>query len=158
MIIEVIASFFAAYSFGILFNIKDKYLTIAGFGGAIGWFIYKLCLVFGISDAVSLFISALCFSTYSEISARIYKTPSTLLSVCSLIPLVPGYGIYNTMYEFIKGNYITGMDYAISTISSACSLALGFIFISTFFRSFRFKKLYSKHNKHLHNQKRSTTS
>ena len=28
MIIEVIAAFFVAYSFGILFNIKGKYLTI----------------------------------------------------------------------------------------------------------------------------------
>lgn len=156
MIVEIIASFFAAYSFGILFNIKGKYLTLAGFGGAIGWFVYKLGLLFGISDAISLFISALCFSTYSEISARVYKTPSTLLSVCSLIPLVPGYGIYNTMYEFIKGNYITGMDYAISTISSACALALGVIFISTFFRSFRFKKSYTKSNNH--KQNRSITS
>ena len=41
MIIEVIASFFVAYSFGILFNIKGKYLIIAGVGGSIGWFLYK---------------------------------------------------------------------------------------------------------------------
>ena len=56
------------------------------------------------------------------------------------------------MYEFIKGNYIKGMDYAISTIASACALALGVIFISTFFRSFRFKKLYSKSNNQKQNK------
>lgn len=147
MIIEVIASFFVAYSFGVLFNIKGKYLTIAGFGGSIGWLVYKLCLLFSLSDSGSLFIAALCFSTYCEISARIFKTPATLLSVCCLIPLVPGYGVYNTMYELLKGDYVKGMDYAISTLSNAFSLALGVIFISTIFRSFKFNNFYSKFKK-----------
>lgn len=144
MIIEIIASFFVAYSFGVLFNIKGKHLTIAGFGGAIGWLVYKLGLLFGIGDSLSLFIAALCFSIYCEVSARIFKTPTTLFSVCSLIPLVPGYGVYNTMYELLKGNYVKGMDYAISTLSSAFALALGVIFISTIFRNFKFNKFYSK--------------
>ncbi|MGL5345760.1 MAG: threonine/serine exporter family protein [Peptostreptococcaceae bacterium] len=141
MLIEVIASFFVAYSFGVLFNIKGKYLIVAGFGGSIGWFFYKLGLLMGLSDSGSLFIAALIFSTYCEISARIFKTPTTLLSVCCLIPLVPGYGVYNTMYELLKGDYVKGMDYAISTLSSAFALALGVIFISTIFRNFKLHSL-----------------
>ena len=44
MIIEVIAAFFVAYSFGILFNIKGKYLIIAGGGGAMdGFYINSVC-------------------------------------------------------------------------------------------------------------------
>lgn len=50
MIIEVIAAFFVAYSFGILFNIKGKYLIIAGGCGAIGWFLYKFCMQIGIAE------------------------------------------------------------------------------------------------------------
>lgn len=144
MLIEVIASFFVAYSFGVLFNIKGKYLIVAGFGGSIGWLFYKLGLLIGLSDSGALFIASLIFSIYCEISARIFKTPATLLSVCCLIPLVPGYGVYNTMYELLKGDYFKGIDYAISTLSSAFALALGVIFISTLFRNFNLNLLYNK--------------
>ena len=57
MIIEVIASFFVAYSFGILFNIKGKYLIIAGVGGSIGWFLYKFCVQISLGESFSLFIA-----------------------------------------------------------------------------------------------------
>lgn len=51
MLIELIAAFFVSYSFGILFNIKGKYLIIAGGGGSLGWFLYKICLYFGFAKA-----------------------------------------------------------------------------------------------------------
>lgn len=141
MIIEVIASFFVAYSFGILFNIKGKYLIIAGVGGAIGWFLYKFCMQISIGESFSLFIASIGFSIYCETCARLYKTPSTILSVCCLIPLVPGYGIYNSLYAFLTKDYIKAVDYGVSTISNACSLALGIILISTIYRNYSLNKI-----------------
>lgn len=141
MIIEVIASFFVAYSFGILFNIKGKYLIIAGVGGSIGWFLYKFCMQINIRESFSLFIASIGFSIYCETCARLYKTPSTILSVCCLIPLVPGYGIYNTLYAFLIKDYIQAVDYGVSTISNACSLALGIILISTLYRNYSLNKI-----------------
>lgn len=141
MIIEVVASFFVAYSFGILFNIKGKYLIIAGVGGSIGWFLYKFCMQISIGESFSLFIASIGFSIYCETCARLYKTPSTILSVCCLIPLVPGYGIYNTLYAFLIKDYIKAVDYGVSTISNACSLALGIILISTLYRNYSLNKI-----------------
>ena len=141
MIIEVIASFFVAYSFGILFNIKGKYLIIAGFGGSIGWFLYKFCVQISLGESFSLFIASIGFSIYCESCARLYKTPSIILSVCCLIPLVPGYGIYNTLYAFLIKDYIQAIDYGVSTISNACSLALGIILISTIYRNYSLNKI-----------------
>ncbi|RDY26464.1 threonine/serine exporter [Romboutsia weinsteinii] len=155
MIIEIISSFFVALSFGILFNIKGKYLIVAGVGGAITWFIYKLCLGYEFGESSSLFIAALVFSIYCEFAARIYKTPSTILSVCCLIPLVPGYGVYNTMYSLLVGDYIKAMEYGTSTLSSAGALALGVIFVSTLFRNFNLHRLIDKiiNYYHRHNNK-----
>ena len=94
MIIEVIAAFFVAYSFGILFNIKGKYLIIAGGGGAIGWFLYKFCMQIGIAETSSLFIASIGFSIYCETCARLYKTPSTILSAVSYTHLKEEYYLY----------------------------------------------------------------
>ncbi|MGL5692750.1 MAG: threonine/serine exporter family protein [Peptostreptococcaceae bacterium] len=141
MIIEVIMAFFASFSFGILFNVKGKYLYVAGIGGSLGWFIYKLGLGYGIGESSSLFLSAIIFGLYCEICARIFMTPATILSVCALIPLVPGYGVYNTLFEFLKGNYIEALDFATNTFASAGALALGIIFTSTVFRNINLHKL-----------------
>ncbi|QJA07768.1 threonine/serine exporter [Romboutsia sp. CE17] len=141
MFIEIIMSFFAAFSFGILFNVKGKYLYVAGFGGSLGWFVYKACLTSGIGGSSSLFLSAVVFSIYCEMCARIYMTPTTILSVCCLIPLVPGYGVYNTLYECLKGNYIKAFDIGTTTLGSAGALALGVILVSTLFRNFNLHKL-----------------
>ncbi|MDY5913291.1 MAG: threonine/serine exporter family protein [Inconstantimicrobium porci] len=135
MIIEVIAAFFVAYGFGILFNIKGKYLFLSGIAGSIGWFAYKLCLNLGSSDNLAYFIAALSFSIFCQICAIKYHTPYTILSICALIPLVPGYGVYNSMYQFLTGNYIKAIDYGVTTLSNAGSLALGVILISSIFRT-----------------------
>ena len=131
---ELLSSFIATIGFGILFNIKGKNLIFAGFGGALGWIVYKITLSHGISDIPAMFISSIIFSIYSEICARFLKTPVTTIVICSLIPLVPGGGMYYTMYEAIQGNVIASLNKALTTISAAGALALGVIFVSTITR------------------------
>ena len=134
LIKEVLATFIATIAFGVLFNIHGKNLFFAGIGGALGWLVYKIGLYFGLSVILSMFFSAIAFSAYSEIYARILKTPVTTIVVCALIPLVPGGGMYNTMYEAIKGDALSTWNQAIMTISSSGALALGVLFVSTITR------------------------
>lgn len=131
MLYETIMAFIASFGFGIIFNIRGKKLFYAAFGGALCWFSYLLCLSFNFSEITSLFLSSICFSTYSEIFARILKTPVTTLVVCALIPLVPGGGMYYTMLEVVDGNIEKALELGLNTIASAGTLALGIIFVGT---------------------------
>ena len=131
LIIQTFSAFLATFGFGIIFNIKGKKLFFASLGGAIGWFVYALSLKLNFSDLSSLFVSAIFFSIYCEIFARILKTPVTTLVICSLIPLVPGGGMYYTMLEAVNGNVSKSLDLGLNTIASAGTLALGIIFVST---------------------------
>lgn len=124
-------SFIATFGFAILFNIKGKKLLFAALGGAISWFFYSLPLKYGLNDVASLFISALIFSTYSEIMARFFKTPVTTFVICALIPLVPGSGMYYTMLATINGELQKAAQLGLNTLANAGTLALGVIFIST---------------------------
>ncbi|MBD7910167.1 MULTISPECIES: threonine/serine exporter family protein [Clostridium] len=137
MIIETLTAIIASIGFGIIFNIKGKKLLFASLGGGLSWFFYSLGLELGFSDIFSLFISSICFSIYSEIFARLLKTPVTTLVICCLIPLVPGAGMYNTMYEVITGNITRALELAINTLSSAGTLVLGIIFVSTITRQLK---------------------
>ncbi|MCQ2969051.1 MAG: threonine/serine exporter family protein [Clostridium sp.] len=124
-------SFIATFGFAILFNIKGNKLIFAALGGGLSWFFYSLPLSLGVSEVYSLFISSLIFSTYSEILARIFKTPVTSFVICALIPLVPGSGMYYTMLATINGELQKAVQLGINTLAQAGVLALGVIFIST---------------------------
>lgn len=148
--IQTLCSFIATIGFAVIFNIHGKNLIFAGIGGGISWFVYSLCLKIHFSQTTSFFISAVIFSIYSEILARKLKTPVTTLVVCALIPLVPGSGMYYTMYEAVTGNIIHSIELGLNTLSSAGALALGVIFISTITRQYylvknkRYKKKIEK--------------
>ena len=131
---QSIFAFFATLGFGILFNIKGQKLFYTGLGGGLSWFISLICQGFGFNINASFFISSIIFSLYSEIMARILRTPVTTLIICALIPLVPGGGMYYTMYEAINGNILESITLGLNTLSSAGSLALGILFVSTLTR------------------------
>ena len=134
MITQSVFAFFATLGFGILFNIKGHKLFYAGLGGGISWFVSLYCESLGFDTTSSFFIASIIFSIYSEVMARVLKTPVTTLIICALIPLVPGGGMYYTMYEAINGNIMESIELGLNTISSAGSLALGIIFVSTLTR------------------------
>ena len=131
MIEQVIVAFVASLGFAIIFNIRGRKLIFATIGGGLSWFCYLYLTNSGISAILSLFISSIIFSIYSEICARYLRTPVTTIVVCALIPLVPGAGMYNTMYETILGNIKGAVELGLNTLASAGTLALGVIFVST---------------------------
>lgn len=134
MIEQVIVAFFAAFGFGIIFNIKGLKLIFSSIGGSLSWFCYLYLNTNGMSVILSLFISSIIFSIYSEICARYLKTPVTTIVICALITLVPGAGMYETMYQTILGNVSGALEIGLNTLASAGVLALGIIFVSTITR------------------------
>ena len=128
---QTLVAFIASLGFGIIFNIKGKKLIFAAIGGGLSWFFYLYLTTIGISAILSLFISSVVFSIYSEICARYLKTPVTTLIICALITLVPGAGMYYTMYQAITGNVSGSVTLGLNTLASAGALALGVIFVST---------------------------
>lgn len=131
MILQIIFSFFASLGFGIIFNIKGKNLIFASIGGSIGWITYIILGKTNIPVVLCYLISSIIISIYSEIMARVLKTPVTTIIIASLMPLVPGAGMYYTVYEAILGNLHNSILKGIQTMSYALSLAVGIILIST---------------------------
>lgn len=142
-LIQIIISFISTLCFGILFNLKGKKLVTVAFGGLISWSLFLLISNFIESETINYFIVAVIVSLYSEIMARILKTPATPLVTTSLIPLIPGGSLYYTMSYAFENNYDGFIEKAISTLKLASALALGIIII-TALSQFIFKKLSRK--------------
>ncbi len=134
MFFQVIYAFIVSLGFGVLFNVRDKNLFFAALGGAVGWFFYCLTLNLSDSNILAMLIASISISIYAEIFSRVLKNPVTLFLVCSLIPLVPGSGMYYTVFEAVEGNVFDSLNNGIETLSLAGVIAVGIILVSTLSR------------------------
>ncbi|WP_346898020.1 threonine/serine exporter family protein [Clostridium sp. UBA7503] len=134
MFFQVIYAFIVSLGFGVLFNVRDKNLFFAALGGAVGWFFYSLTLNLSNSNILAMLIASISISIYAEIFSRVLKNPVTLFLVCSLIPLVPGSGMYYTVFEAVEGNVFGSLNNGIETLSLAGVIAVGIILVSTLSR------------------------
>ncbi|MBV7274437.1 threonine/serine exporter family protein [Clostridiaceae bacterium UIB06] len=132
MIISSIYTLISTLCFGIIFNIKGKNLIFAALGGGFSWYIYLLTSAHHSNYSIlPFFITSVIVSIYSEIMARILKTPVTTFVICAIIPLVPGGGMYNTMFQFIQGNTNESLNLGLQTLSIAGAVAIGVFFVSS---------------------------
>jgi len=126
-------SFFACAAFCFVFNIRGKMMFLASIGGAAGWLVFLLLSPIK-NDIVQFFFASMVTSVYSEIMARVCKKPVTPFQVISLIPMVPGGGIFYTMEYCVIGNSNMFMVTGLHTLGIAGALAMGILLVSTFVR------------------------
>ena len=132
--------------FGYLFHVKGYKILITALIGGVGGFVYTWASLDGHSTVVSLFFASMAVSLLSEISSRYFKCPVTSFLICALIPLVPGGHMYYTMLEVVNGNTDLAMYKAIDTCAQACSIAMGFILVSSIVRTYtHIKQRIGKH-------------
>ena len=99
----------------------------------LSWFLFVILSAFISSEAICYFIVAWAISTYSEIMARVLKTPTTTFITAALIPLIPGGSLYYTMANAFHGNMEGFLQKAIYTLQLSAALALGIIVSTTLF-------------------------
>lgn len=150
IIIYPFYAFLTSFGFGIIFNIKGKNLFFSALDGGLGWFVYLLCIKCGSSDNLAYFSAAIFISAFAEVLARKLKTPVTLFLVCALIPLVPGSGMYYTMFECVNGNISESLKIGFKTICIAGAIATGIILVSCTTKIITSKV--SKKNKYVFNK------
>ena len=125
--VEVIMGCIGSVGFAILFNVRGKKLVAAGVGGLLSWGIFVLLEPLHAGEPLRYFIVAVLMSLYSEIMARLLKTPTTTFLMTSLIPLVPGGSLYYTMAAMLQGDWMVFREKGASTVSLAVALALGIV-------------------------------
>ncbi|MBE6822227.1 MAG: threonine/serine exporter [Ruminococcaceae bacterium] len=132
-IMPCIYAFASCAAFSIGFNLRGKELILTSVGGALGWMVYLLCNPLG-NDIFQFFIATIVISIYSEIMARLRKTPVTGYLLVALLPMVPGGGIYYTMEYCIIGNTDQFLETGLHTLGIAGALAMGILLVSSFVR------------------------
>lgn len=136
LLYESLVSLFASLCFGVLFRLRGAKLVFAAGGGMLSWFIYAGSgMLFPTHSVLGFFFAAVGFTFYSECCARILGAPTSIFLTISLIPLVPGNGIYQTMYYCVLGDTTKALAECINTVAIAGALALGIVVVSSVFHA-----------------------
>lgn len=130
-----LAAFFSCVGFSIVFNLRGRAILLASAGGALGWLVYLLLIPFS-GELLRFFLATIAITLYAEICARITKSPVTAFLVVSLLPLVPGGGIYYTMRYFVAGDIDLFIETGMHTFAIAGALAVGILPIFSLVRLF----------------------
>lgn len=133
---QIILAFMGSLGFSILFNIKDRKIWFAALGGLLAWLIYLLGGLWLSGEMAQYFVAANIVTFYSEICARIEKTPATTFLTAAIIPLVPGRALYYTMSYAINNRFAEFGEYGSYTVSIAVAIAAGIMVASSLSRFF----------------------
>lgn len=133
--LQVVSAFFGVVAVAITVQVPKKNLLLAGLTGAAGWMVELLME----NSVLAAFYAALLVAVLSQIFARISKTPVTVYLITGIFPLVPGVGMYRTVYYLLQSNREQTSYYLTYTLQIAGMIALAIFVVDSFF-----KKLYQK--------------
>lgn len=129
IIFEMFVAFVATLAFAVIFNVNKKELLFCGLSGLAAEGAYQIAMELSETVILSVLISTLVVTSLSRILANLRKVPVTVYLVSGIIPLVPGAGMYNTIYNIISSEYSTALTIGIDTIKIAAVIAIGIIFV-----------------------------
>ena len=111
--------------FCLLFNVRRERFPHIIVGAMVTWAIYLLAQAAGQSVFVCSLLSAVFATIFCDAMAMWLKAPVTVFLMPVLIPLVPGGGLYNTVYHLITRDTVLMRQYANDTIMTCLGLVLG---------------------------------
>lgn len=100
-----------------------------GLTGMVGWVVYWLAVQGGISVVAASFCGTLGLALLSRVLAVVRRCPVTVFLTGGIFPLVPGAGIYYTVYAFITGDNAAAVFKGVETLKIAGVIALGIVLV-----------------------------
>lgn len=136
MLKQIILAFLGSAFPVILFNIDRKKIWWSGIGGAAGEAVAILVFRGTNSTVISSFAGAFAVGLYSEIMARIIRTPAFEFLIPGIFPLVPGVAGYNTLIYILEKDFSKALSKGFETIAIGGSMSFGIMLSSAIFKFF----------------------
>ena len=140
-VVQCIFSVVASAGFVIIFNIHGYGNLLCALGGGITWAAFCVVQALGGQELLCYFIATVVAAIFAEVMARVRKYPAISYLISSLLPLIPGSGIYFAAQQAVQGNSAGFVAYGTKTLAIAGVMAVGILLIVTL------TKLRSSHRK-----------
>lgn len=125
---EILAAVIGTVAFSVLFGVPRKYYPGCGLVGGIGWAVYSACS--GIWGSVGASLAAtMVVIFFSRLMAVWERCPATIFLISGIFPLVPGAGVYWTVYYIVTDQLWKALETGYMAVKAAVAIVLGIVFI-----------------------------
>ena len=138
--IKLISSFVGTLGFAIFMHAPKRAWFPASAIGGVAYLLYWALQESGVTEPMAIFIGALLGSILGQYCARRMKMIATIFVLLSMIPLVPGLGLYRCMHFLAQEMYGAGADAGVRAMVDIVMIALGLAVGNFIFRVFRPRK------------------
>lgn len=119
-----------------MYNLEARSACFAVVGAMIACSIFEFYVYYNNNVFVGALISALAVGSFADIMAHILKTPTTILLIPGIVPMVPGGMLFNTMLSILEGDSAASREYGMKALLVALGLTVGIISATFIFRTF----------------------
>ena len=129
-LLEITTCIIGTFGFSVLLKVSKQKLVYTVLGGAISASLSYFLMQKGFDIFFATFFAMVAICIYSEVFARIIKTPANIILLPSTIPLLPGGSLYYTLSYLIHSDKENFYIYAKETVLTGAGIALGAVFTS----------------------------
>ncbi|MCD8125161.1 MAG: threonine/serine exporter family protein [Lachnospiraceae bacterium] len=130
MIIQAAAAFLGTVAFAVLFGVPRQYYGLCGITGCLGWITYLVLGNLGCGIVPAALFATILVNLLSRSFAVRARCPVTVFLICGIFPLVPGSGIYWTVYYVVMEQYSEALASGTAALKAAIAIVLGIVLVS----------------------------
>ncbi len=134
LVLQVVSAFVGVVTLAVVFQVPKKYLWPAGVTGAAGWLVYLITEDVLENAMFAAFLASVLVAVLSQVFARVLKAPVTIYLVTGILPLVPGVGMYRTVYYLLHNDMAQTSYYLSYTLQVAGMIALAIFIVDSLFK------------------------
>lgn len=132
IMVEMVVAFVAVYFIAITLETPKRTLSYGALAGSLGWGVYLVGLSF-LDIVGATFLASLFIAWIAHLFARFLKTPVTIYFIPAFIALVPGAGVYQSVYAFINKEYAEAQQHLVLTLQISGAIALAIFIVDSLF-------------------------
>ena len=115
---EILSAVIGTVSFSVLFGVPREYYPYCGFIGGAGWLVYCLAELF-LPGSGPCFAATAVVILLSRTAAVMKRCPVTIFLIAGIFPLVPGAGVYWTVYHIVMEELFLAVSTGYSAMKEA---------------------------------------
>lgn len=127
--LDLFYCFAASSFFALIMNAPKNTLMHTSLVASAGYFIYLACSV-KLNTTLGFFAGTTFIAMMGEIFARKFKMPATIFIFPAIIPIVPGFGLYETMLAFVQNDILSALEIGADTILNIVAMATAMALVS----------------------------
>ncbi|HRK99168.1 MAG TPA: threonine/serine exporter family protein [Trichococcus flocculiformis] len=125
--LEMVVAFVAVFFIAVTLEAPKRTLRYGALAGGLGWGVYLVGLLF-MDIVAATFMASLFIAWIAHLLA-----PVTIYFIPAFITLVPGAGVYQSVYSFINKEYALAQQHLVLTLQISGAIALAIFIVDSLF-------------------------